>query len=238
MMLLVHDAVTGLQMRARGRNSRDQPLHLIYRRLRGTLGPQKWWPAKSAFEMMIGAILTQATNWHNVEQAIGRLRRAHALTPQRLLSLSREQLERGVRPAGYFQQKAKRLRVFAEWYLTQYRGRRGQMFRTPWQQLREELLALQGIGPETADSMLLYAGGQPVFVVDAYTTRILRRHRLMRARATYSEIQARVMRTWPHRASVYNEVHALLVAVGKQWCHRRVPDCTRCPLGHLPHTLR
>jgi endonuclease-3 related protein len=112
------------------------------------------------------------------------------------------------------------------------------MFRTPWRVLREELLALHGIGPETADSMLLYAGEQPVFVVDAYTTRVLRRHRLIRRRATYDEVQQFAMREWPASARIYNEFHALLVAVGKRYCHRRKPDCHNCSLGDLPHTFR
>ena len=213
-------------------------LRVIYRRLVRAFGPQGWWPASSSFEMMVGAILTQATNWHNVEQAIAKLKRADGLNPRRLLAMRRGRLERAVRPAGYFRQKAKRLRAFASWYVSRYAASPERMFRTPWPALRQELLGLEGIGPETADSMLLYAGGKPAFVVDAYTTRVLRRHRLIGARATYDEVQRLAVRRLPVSVKVYNEFHALLVAVGKRFCHRRHPECRRCPLGDLPHTVR
>jgi len=188
--------------------------------------------------MMVGALLTQATNWHNVEQAIRTLKQQGALHPRRLLAMPGRELERAVRPAGYFRQKAKRLRIFSRWLVRRYTGSPVRMFRTPWRVLREELLALHGVGPETADSMLLYAGEQPVFVVDAYTTRVLRRHRLINGQATYDEVQQFAMREWPASARIYNEFHALLVAVGKRYCHRRNPDCHNCPLGDLPHTIR
>lgn len=212
-------------------------LRAIYRRLLAACGPQGWWPAGSAFEMMAGAMLAQATAWHNVEQAIARLKRRRLLHPRRMAAATIGALERAIRPAGTFRQKARRLAGFARWYLARYGGRPARMFRTPWPSLRRELLALNGIGPETADAMLLYAGRQPVFVVDAYTMRVLRRHRLIRARATYEEVQRRVMRHGPP-PETYNEFHALLVAVGKRWCHRRAPDCARCPLDALPHTVR
>ncbi len=212
-------------------------LRVIYRRLLGAFGPQGWWPADSAFEMMVGAILTQATNWRNVEQAIARLKRTRLLQPRRIAAASRRTLAQAIRPAGYFRQKAGRLAGFARWYLARYGGRPARMFRTPWPRLRQELLALNGIGPETADSMLLYAGRKPVFVVDAYTARVFRRHRLVSARATYDDAQQLVMQEGPPPAT-YNEYHALLVAVGKRFCHRRRPECRRCPLGDLPHTMR
>jgi endonuclease-3 related protein len=188
--------------------------------------------------MMVGAILTQATNWRNVEQALVRLRAVGGLQPRRLLAMRRGDLERALRPAGYFRQKAKRVVGFARWFMSRYAGRPRRMFRRPWRVLRQELLALSGIGPETADSILLYAGAQPVFVVDAYTRRIFRRHRFIRARATYDEVQGVASRELPASARVYNECHALLVAVGKSFCHRRQPDCAHCPLGDLPHTTR
>ena len=212
--------------------------NVIYERLFRAFGPQGWWPATSSFEMMVGAVLTQATNWHNVERAIGRLRTARALSPRRLLSMTKGRLERCIRAAGYFRQKAKRLTAFAQWYVARYGGHPARMFRTPWQRLREELLELDGIGPETADSILLYAGAQPVFVVDAYTTRVFRRHRLLRPHATYDDIQRLAMQAMRPSAARYNEFHALLVAVGKRFCHRRNPDCGHCPLGDLPHTVR
>ena len=188
--------------------------------------------------MMAGAILTQATSWHNVEQALGRLRRAGCLSAARIAALPLPRLERLVQPAGYFRQKARRLRIFARWYLARCGGRPERLFRTPWQALRQELLVLHGIGPETADSILCYAGGRPVFVVDAYTARIFRRHRLIAPGASYDQIQRLVMDALPETGNVYNELHASLVAVGKRHCVRRHPDCRRCPLGDLPHTSR
>jgi endonuclease-3 related protein len=208
----------------------------LYQRLFQALGPQRWWPARTPFEMMVGAILTQATNWRNVEQAIQRLRAARALHPHRLATMPRARLERLIRASGYFRQKAKRLQQFCRWYIQRYAANARRMFQTPWPALRRELLALHGIGPETADSILLYAGRQPVFVVDAYTTRIFQRHRLIPAQATYAVVQALAMRQLPADVTVYNESHALLVAVGKRFCHRQAPDCHRCPLGDLPHT--
>ena len=216
-------------------------LETIYQRLWSACGPQQWWPAQTSFEVMVGAVLTQATNWRNVEQAIDRLRRAGALTPQRLARVPVGRLARWVRPTGYFRQKARRLKALTQWYVRRYQGRPSRMFRVPWQRLRDELLKVHGIGPETADSILLYAGAQPVFVVDAYTRRIFRRHRLIGSNATYDAIQRLVMRHLPAPTPVvakrYNEFHALLVAVGKRHCHRRNPDCDRCPLGDLPHTI-
>ena len=222
----------------RPRQRQPVALRLIFRRLLRACGPQGWWPARSPFEMMVGAVLTQATNWHNVERAIVRLADAGGLRPRGVLALRRGEVERAVRPAGYFRQKAKRVVGFARWFVRRYGGSPRRMFRTPWRALRQELLSLHGIGPETADSILLYAGGQPVFVVDAYTRRIFRRHRLMPARATYDEVQQFAMRELPVGSRVYNECHALLVAVGKRFCHRRHPDCSHCPLGELPHTVR
>ena len=213
-------------------------LRLIYDRLFRTWGPQGWWPARSPFEMMVGAILTQATSWHNVERAIENLRRAGALQPKNMLALRTSRLRRLIRPAGFFRQKTRRLKAFSDWYVRRYRGSPAQMFRTPWRVLRGELLSLYGIGPETADAILLYAGGQPVFVVDAYTARVFRRHRLIGARAGYAEIQQVAMRQLPRDTALYNAYHALLVEVGKRHCHRTAPDCTHCPLGDLPHTLR
>ena len=219
------------------RRRNQASVHLIFERLYRAFGPQRWWPARSPFEMMTGAILTQATNWRNVELAIRRLRAADGLTPHRLIALPTRRLERLIRPAGYFRQKARRLRAFSRWYLKRFRGSSAVMFRTPLPALRQELLGLSGIGPETADSILLYAGEQPVFVVGAYTTRVFARHRLIDPRARYDEVQQHAMRGLAQDPRVYNEFHALLVAVGKRFCHRRRPDCGHCPLGNLPHTI-
>ena len=212
-------------------------LRSIFERLYQAFGPQYWWPSRSPFETMVGAILAQATNWRNVEQAIHQLRRSGGLSPQGLLALRTTRLERLIRSAGYFRQKARRLKGFARWYVRRFRGDPNVMFNTPPWTLRQEFLGIHGIGPETADSMLLYAGGQPVFVIDTYTTRVFRRHRLVGARAGYDEIQQFAMHRLPKSPTVYNEFHALLVAVGKRFCHRRHPDCEHCPLGDLPHTV-
>lgn len=221
-----------------GQTTRRVSLRVLYHRLFRLFGPQGWWPAQSPFEMMVGAILTQATNWRNVERAIEGLQHTDSLHPRSVLEMRHGDLERAVRPAGYFRQKAKRLKVFSRWYMERFGGSPRRMFRTPWRALRQELLALHGIGPETADSMLLYAGARPAFVVDAYTRRVFRRHRLISARATYEEVQRFAVGELPPMTRVYNEFHALLVAVGKRFCHRRNPECGHCPLGDLPHTVR
>ncbi|MCI0561111.1 MAG: hypothetical protein MN733_21710, partial [Nitrososphaera sp.] len=181
---------------------------------------------------------TQATNWCNAEKALQRLKKIGALNPRAMAVLSREHLEHAIRPAGYFHQKAKRLSRFARWYITAYGGNVRKMFERPWRELRRELLGVEGIGPETADAILLYAGSQSVFVVDAYTIRIFSRHRIIQAKADYQRVQEKVLRDFPADATVYNEYHALLVEVGKSYCHRKRPDCERCPLGDLPHTMR
>ncbi|MBI3321793.1 MAG: endonuclease III domain-containing protein, partial [Candidatus Omnitrophica bacterium] len=143
-----------------------------------------------------------------------------------------------IRPAGYFRQKARRLACFARWYINRYGGVSRRMFRAPWRELRQELLELHGIGPETADAMLLYAGGQPVVVVDAYTKRIFHRHWLISSRVSSEQVRHMIMEEFPAPAAVYNEFHALLVEVGKRFCHRRDPDCHRCPLGTFSHRVR
>lgn len=209
-------------------------LQAIYRRLFEVFGPQHWWPADSPYEMMVGALLTQATSWSNVEEAMDRLRGARLLSPSRLAGERRARLERLIRPAGYFRQKARRLQGFSRWYLRRFRGRADRMFRTPLPRLREELLAQYGVGPETADSILLYAGRRPVFVVDAYTQRVFYRHRLVDRAARYETVQELVMRALRAEERLYNELHALIVAVGKRYCHRTAPDCAHCPLGDLP----
>jgi len=212
-------------------------LRQLYRRLLRALGPQQWWPAKSPFEVMVGAILTQGTNWHNVERAIARLKTAQALSARRLASLRASGIQPLIRSSGYFRQKTTRLQAFSRWYLATYGANVKRMFRTDRWRLRHELLQLSGIGPETADSILLYAGHQPVFVIDAYTRRILRRHQLIEGHEPYEVLQRVVMDRLPEDPQLFNEFHALLVAVGKRYCHRRDPDCARCPLGEFPYQL-
>jgi endonuclease III related protein len=210
-----------------------QALLEFYDELFRMLGPQHWWPGRTRFEMIVGAILTQSTAWSNVERAIGNLRRARLLTPRGLERVSRARLERLIRPAGYFRQKARKLKAFSRFLRGNFSGSLDRMFRTPAEELREKLLAVHGIGPETADSIVLYAGNQPIFVVDAYTRRILNRHGLIGEKAGYEEIRALFERNLPRDARLWNEYHALLVAVGKNWCRRRAPRCDICPLGRF-----
>lgn len=193
------------------------------------LGPQGWWPGRTRFEVIVGAILTQNTAWTNVARAIANLRQARVLTPKALVALPAPKLARLVQPSGYYRTKAARVKRFLRFLRARYALNLSRMFAERPSKLREELLAVSGIGPETADSILLYAGGVPVFVVDAYTRRILGRHGLIRADATYDAVQALFTENLPPDPALYNEYHALLVAVGKDFC-RPLPRCARCPL--------
>ncbi|MBI2878239.1 MAG: endonuclease III domain-containing protein [Candidatus Rokubacteria bacterium] len=215
---------------ARGpRRRRRRRLVGLYQALRDAFGPQHWWPARSAFEVVVGAILTQNTAWANVERAIANLRAAGALSPQALRDLPLPELARLVRPSGYFNIKARRLRAFIAHLWRRHDGDLRRMLRQPADRLRAELLAIPGIGPETADSILLYAAGRPVFVVDAYTRRILARHRLVPPRIDYEALRAFFEGHLPHDPALFNEYHALLVRVGKEFCRAR-PRCEACPL--------
>ena len=195
----------------------------------------EWWPARTPFEVIVGAILTQNTAWTNVERAIDNLRRERLLTPGAIERVSQARLARLVRPSGYFRQKAKKLKAFVQFLGKQYGGSLARMFRTPTTELREKLLGVHGIGPETADSILLYAGDHPVFVVDAYTHRILGRHNVTDGKPDYAAVRALFETNLPKQAALYNEFHALIVNVGKNWCHKSRPRCGECPLfHHLP----
>lgn len=202
-----------------------------YRRLRRHFGHRNWWPARTRFEVILGALLTQNTNWGNVEKALGNLRRARALTPSRLAGLRAATMARLLRPSGYYRQKTRAVRGFLAHLNNGYRGSLARLLARPSAELREELLALRGIGPETADSILLYAAGRPVFVIDAYTRRVLARHGLAQPTAGYEQLRAYFETNLPRRAALYNDFHAQLVAVGKTYCHRERPDCAACPLG-------
>ena len=210
-------------------------LSWIYGRLFGTLGPQGWWPARTKLEICIGVILTQNTAWRNVEKAIRALKRGGPLTLTRLLRLPEGELAEAIRPAGYFNIKQKRLRAFLEHVKSRQGGRLERLFRKEANPLREELLSIYGLGPESADSILLYAAGKPVFVVDEYTRRILSRHGLLNREAGYDEIQRFLMAHIPKQVQRFNEFHALLVEIGKRFC-RRTPCCRECPLDPLPRT--
>jgi endonuclease-3 related protein len=207
-----------------------EQLQEVYARLYARFGAQHWWPGDGAFEVIVGAILTQNTAWTNVEKALANLKRARLLAPARLHRAPAARLARLIRPSGYFHLKARKLKAFTRFLFAQHRGSLAQLFRLDTARLRDELLAIYGIGPETADSIILYAARQPIFVIDAYTRRIMARLGLARDDASYDELQRLFMQHLPHDQSVFNEYHALLVALGKNDCTKRAPRCGECPL--------
>lgn len=201
----------------------------IYRRMFEHFGPLSWWPADTPFEVCVGAILTQNTAWTNVEKAIINLKQAGIMTPATLLEVEADRLAQLIRPAGYFNIKSKRLKDFVSWLFQHHQGSLEQIFTGEWRVLRTELLQVRGIGPETADAILLYAGNQPTFVVDAYTRRLFHRLGLLPEDAGYDQTRALFMHHLPADVQLYNEYHALIVAQCKQFC-RKKPLCTGCPL--------
>ena len=238
-----------------------EQVRAIYRKLAQEWGPQHWWPAESPFEVIVGAILTQNTSWTNVERAMSSLRQAGVLSMEEIRNITVAQLEPLVRSSGYFRQKAQRLKNFVAFVDARYCGSLERMFAIRTGELRTALLEQKGIGMETADSILLYAGRHAIFVVDAYTRRILQRHGVLSESAKYDDIRLLVegalaqeaipppatgpdFNTRPKvhapstmsgarqsaRVGVYNEMHGLLVQVGKHYCHKQGPECDRCPL--------
>ena len=248
----------------------NEVLH-YYRALYRVWGPQHWWPAETQFEVVAGAYLTQNTAWTNVELALTNLHKEGVLSVEGIRRVSLRRLERLIRPSGYFRQKAARLKTFVRFLDENYGGSLDQLFEQPTAKLREELLSLNGVGPETADSIVLYAGNHPVFVVDAYTRRILDRHGILPQKTDYEEIRELFQRALapmvhqqqitPAKAplesglrgaahlpsamstaartalvQVYNEMHGLIVGVGKNYCRKTKPACEECPLREfLPH---
>lgn len=238
---------------------KSQGLRSYYQTLHAAWGPQHWWPARTRLEVVVGAYLTQNTSWTNVEIALRRLRQARMLSAAAIRNIPSSELEALIRSSGYFRQKAARLKTFVAFLDERYGGSLHRMLAQPTNQLRQELLALNGVGPETADSILLYAGQHPVFVVDAYTRRILERHAILSANTPYEEIRELFERSLsaqpPLRtdncdpgtgfahppsamslarrspvAQVYNDMHGLIVAVGKHYCRKSKPRCDECPL--------
>ena len=193
-------------------------------------GEQHWWPGETPFEVVLGAILVQNTSWVNAERAIANLRRAGLLSPAALEKMPCATLARLIRPSGYFRQKARKLHEFLGFLRREYQGSLGRMFQTPTPRLREQLLSVHGIGPETADSILLYAGHHPIFVVDAYTRRILKRHGLTHGKESYEELRGLFERSLPKDVSLFNEYHALIVHTGKEYCRSREARCANCAL--------
>lgn len=246
---------------------KEAELRHYYHALYGAWGAQHWWPAQTAFEVIVGAYLTQNTAWTNVERAIANLRNAGILAVDGIRAVRLSTLQRLIRSSGYFRQKAQRLKTFVSFLDTEYGGSLESLFSQPTEKLREQLLNLNGVGPETADSILLYGGNHPVFVVDAYTRRILERHNILSARANYEEIRKLFQRALSpvieeqqrepaqqepalesgirgaaHAPSamstadrtaivqVYNEMHGLIVGVGKYYCRKSQAKCDGCPL--------
>lgn len=248
-------------------NPPQSEIRLYYETLFKAWGAQHWWPAETQFEVIVGAYLTQNTAWTNVEHALVNLRKSNLLTLEGIRRVKLARLEKLIRPSGYFRQKAKRLKTFVAFLDRRYEGSLQNLFSQPTDTLREELLNLNGVGPETADSILLYAGNHPVFVVDAYTRRILDRHGILPEKTNYEEIRelferslgpvgeeqlqkpvrlpeplAAGFRGAAHPPSamstaqrtalvqVYNEMHGLIVGVGKQYCRKAKAKCENCPL--------
>lgn len=204
----------------------------IYDKMFAHFGPQHWWPGETPFEVMVGAILTQNTNWGNVEKAIANLKTKNVLDARKMLQLVPEVLAELIRPAGYFNIKTQRLRNFLSYFVESYDADVERMRERSLSTLREELLAVKGIGRETADSILLYALDKPSFVIDAYTHRVLSRHFLITEDADYDEMQQLMMASFPEDVPHYNEYHALLVRIGKEFCKPK-PQCEQCPLNGL-----
>lgn len=206
------------------------PLMKIYGKLYAAFGPQHWWPGDTPFEIAVGAILTQNTNWDNVERAIANLKRKKLLNARTLNSLSTREIAPIIRPAGYFNVKARRLKAFMKFFTESYGGSFKRMSREESDLLRGQLRDVNGIGPETADSILLYALGRPMFVIDAYTRRVLSRHGIIGHDEPYEIYQGVFHSALKPDAALYNEYHALLVRVGKTYCRPRRPLCEHCPL--------
>jgi endonuclease-3 related protein len=201
----------------------------VYRRLYEHYGPRHWWPAETPFEIMVGAILTQNANWKNVEKAIAKLREDFLLDPREMHALSVDELAEEIRSSGYYRQKAARLKRLLDLLWDRYDGSLEEMFSHDLETLRETLLSINGIGPETADSILLYVGEKMTFVVDTYTNRVLKRHGWIEPEADYHQIKQHFESQLPAEVELYQEYHALLVQVGKEHC-RKTARCEGCPL--------
>jgi endonuclease-3 related protein len=205
----------------------------VYELLLARLGPQHWWPGESPLEVLVGAVLVQNTSWQNVARALASLREAGCLDARRIVETTPRQLEQLVRSAGYYRVKAKRLRALMQFVVDRYGGCVEAMCSSSAGQLREELLAVHGVGPETADSILLYALNKPAMVVDTYTKRIWARHGWIDLDADYHQLQAQLDDEFPDEVAARNELHALLVRTGNQYCKKTKPRCDACPLSDL-----
>ncbi len=205
----------------------------IYQQLFAAFGPQHWWPGDGPLEMLVGAVLTQNTNWQNVTKAIENLKSCQLLSFQALKDASHQEIAAAIRPSGYYNIKAQRLKNVLTMICEHYSGDLKNLFNDTTENARANLLRVKGIGPETADSILLYGGGHAIFVVDAYTHRIFSRHQLVPEESYYEEIQDIFMNSLPTEAELFNEYHALIVRLGKDYCKKKKPLCASCPLGDI-----
>jgi len=214
----------------------DNNMMNFYEALLGHFGPQHWWPGSSPFEVIVGAVLTQNTNWGNVEKAINNLKAADVLDCGKIDKMSHEELAPLIRPAGYFNIKARRLKNLIHFLQNRYEGSLEALADQPVDMLREELLSVKGVGRETADSIILYALSKLTFVVDAYTHRILARHLCIAPESDYDEIKEYCQDQLPPDIAIYNECHALFVRLGKEHCKPR-PKCDNCPLAKFEYCI-
>jgi endonuclease-3 related protein len=223
-----------------GRSGVDQASRLkdSYSRLYAQYGTQGWWPGETAFEVVVGAILTQSASWVNVERALANLKAAGALSAAALHGMGDEEIARLVRPSGYYKSKARKLKAFVEMLYGGWDGHLHCLLRLPLEELRAVLLRTHGIGPETADSIALYGGGKPTFVIDAYTRRVFSRTGVRPETDTYEGWRRWFMEGLPPDPGMFNEYHALIVRLGKDVCRKRQPECRRCPLQEVCETGR
>jgi len=205
----------------------------IYNSLYDFFGPLNWWPGDTPFEIMVGAILTQNTSWSNVEKAINNLKKENLLEPGKLFRINQEKLAQLIKPSGYYNIKTRRLKNFVNIFVNDFEGSAEKMFSGDGRNLREKLLKVNGIGPETADSILLYAGKKPFFVVDAYTKRIFSRHKLISKDSTYYQMQEFFVKNLDRDVKLFNEFHAQIVMLGKTICTSKNPNCSKCPIAFL-----
>lgn len=207
----------------------NPPLHDVYHRLYAEMGPQDWWPGDTPCEIVVGAILVQNTNWKNVERALMNLKRAGALQWEALHEAAEDQIADWIQPAGFYRVKARRLKAFVDCLFEDFGGSLDRIFALGLPKARDVLLGVHGIGPETADCILLYAGNLPVFVVDAYLKRMLERHGWMPLKKEYDAVAKLFVQNIPRDPNLFNEYHALIVRLGQQWC-KKEPQCASCPL--------